>query len=522
MNDFLEFDLKDEIMQGLTECGFKLPSPVQKEAIPLVLQGFDLIAQAHTGTGKTAAFGLPIMSKMNYANGVETLVITPTRELAMQISEELYRLGKYMGVKTATVYGGQSYSRQIKQVQSGANIVVATPGRLLDLLDGKKIEISPSFIVLDEADEMLDMGFIDDVKKILSLLKGQSQRLLFSATMPEPIKKIADKFLKNPKLVQITTEEKTNKDISQEYYVVEEQEREIAAIRLIDFYDPKRAIIFCRMKKEADILANNLLARGYPSRALHGDMEQRERELTIKAFKKGDVEILVATDVAARGLDISSVSHVFNYHIPFDAQSYVHRIGRTGRAGKKGLAITLVTPLEFRELQRIKKLVGTSIEHKFIPTSKELSSDLTARLISDIKLQETDERAADIIKKMQEELSTQELLSKLLSMILSEQNIEGPDKIGLDLHNINKLLQRLSEKDKYKKDKKRPFGRGDRKKGSRSNSPRSEGAKSDKSRSDKSRSDKSRSDKPRSDKPKQDKKQRSKDTNKPRKKQNKF
>ncbi|MCV6608179.1 MAG: DEAD/DEAH box helicase, partial [Campylobacterales bacterium] len=365
--NFEEFELSSEVLKGVKEAGFKEASPIQQQAIPTVLRGVDVVAQAHTGTGKTAAFGLPIMSMMETDNKADVLVITPTRELAMQVSDELYKLGRFAGVRTVTIYGGQSYSRQIDQIKRGASIIVATPGRLLDLLESGRIEIDPNYVVLDEADEMLDMGFLEDINKIFSHLPEKRQTLLFSATMPEPIKRLSAKILKNPEYIQITERETTNKNISQEYYVVEEKERIDAVIRLMNYYDPEKSIIFCRMKREADDLAHNLTAKGYMAKALHGDMDQRSREDAIRAFKKGAVDTLVATDVAARGLDIQGVTHVFNYHIPFDPESYVHRIGRTGRAGKTGLAITLVTPMEFRELQRIKKIVGTTMEHKFVP-----------------------------------------------------------------------------------------------------------------------------------------------------------
>jgi len=467
MNNFTSLGLESNIIEGLEQMGFKEPSPVQKEAIPLILAGKDLIAQAHTGTGKTAAFGLPLMSKMKALDEIETLIVTPTRELAMQISDELYRLGQYKGIKTVTVYGGQSYSRQIKQIRSGANVLVATPGRLIDLLESKKIQINPSFVVLDEADEMLDMGFLDDIKKILKHTPKSAQKLLFSATMPAPIRKIADQFLNDPALVQITQEETTNKDIAQEYYVVEEREREIATIRLIDYYDPKRAIIFCRMKKETDILANTLLAKGYPSKALHGDMEQHQREQTIKAFKEGIVEILVATDVAARGLDISDVSHVFNYHIPFDPQSYVHRIGRTGRAGKKGVAITLVSPLEFRELQKIKKMVGTDIKHKFIPTYEDVFNDFNTKLTEKIARQKISNEAKSMSEILGRKFDSFELASKLLTMILEETKVDGPDKIGLNMEKINRLVRSFRQ-DLKKRNASRKKGRNFIKKDSQS------------------------------------------------------
>lgn len=442
-NEFVNFNLSPEILKGVEEAGFKKPSPVQRDAIPLVLEGADIVAQAHTGTGKTAAFGLPIMSMMEHGKNVEVLVVAPTRELAMQVSDELFKLGRYAGVKTVTVYGGQSYSRQIGQIEKGASVLVATPGRLIDLLESKKISISPKFVVLDEADEMLDMGFLDDIKKILSFVPNDSQKLLFSATMPPPIRKITNEFLKDPKFIQITERETTNSDISQEYYVVDEREREDAAIRLMDYYDPFKAIIFCRMKREADELSNTLLAKGYPAKALHGDMDQRERESAIRGFKKGAVEILVATDVAARGLDIADVSHVFNYHIPFDPESYVHRIGRTGRAGKKGTAITLVTPMEFRELQRIKKIVGTSIEHKFIPSRQDLKDDLNQKLLTQVENQKIYDKAPELVQALEEEMELSQIAFKLMSMIMDGQKVTGPEKIGLDANNIQRILEKF-------------------------------------------------------------------------------
>ena len=331
---FNEFSLRKELQQAIDNAGFKEPSPIQEEAIPVILDGNDMVGQAHTGTGKTAAFGLPILNMLDMSsNDVQAIVIVPTRELAMQVSDEIYRFGRFLGINTATVYGGQSYTRQIKHIQN-SSIIVATPGRLLDLLRNNQIDINPKFIVLDEADEMLDMGFLDDIKEIFTFMPSDRQTLLFSATMPKAIKDLASRILQNPEFITITKNEVTNSKITQSFYVVEEAERDEALVRLLDYKDPRKAIVFCRMKSEVDRVTTMLISLGYTAKGLHGDMEQRQREETIKAFKK-DLEILVATDVAARGLDVSDVSHVFNYHIPFDSESYVHRIGRTGRAGEK-------------------------------------------------------------------------------------------------------------------------------------------------------------------------------------------
>lgn len=363
---FKDFNFKANLQKSIDDAGFKEPSPIQKDAIPVVLEGKDMVGQAQTGTGKTAAFGLPMINMMKGSSGVEAVVIVPTRELAMQVSDELFRFGKNSGMNTATVYGGQSYSMQLRNIDR-ASIIVATPGRLIDLLKGKKINIKPSFVVLDEADEMLDMGFLDDIKEIFTYLPKERQTLLFSATMPPAIKKLAQNILKEPAFITITKSEMTNSKITQSFYVVDEYERDDALIRLYDFKNPEKSIIFCRTKKEVDRLSTYLVSQGHMAKGLHGDMEQRQREEVIRSFKKGALDVLIATDVAARGLDVNDVSHVFNYHLPFDTESYVHRIGRTGRAGKEGVAISIVTPHEFRMIQKIQKTTGGKMEAKVVP-----------------------------------------------------------------------------------------------------------------------------------------------------------
>jgi len=441
---FEDFDLSEEIKSGIAAAGFKVPSPVQAQAIPVVLEGHDIVAQAHTGTGKTAAFGIPSMSMMDKNSGVALLVIAPTRELATQVSDELYRLGNKANVRTVTVYGGMSAGRQIDLISRGAQVVVATPGRLLDLLkSGRLRDFNPSHVVLDEADEMLDMGFLDDIQEIFTYLPEERQTLLFSATMPEAIKRLAKNILQNPKFITITKSETTNRDIEQQYYVIEEYERDDATVRLIDAQDATKTIIFCRMKKEVDRLATTLISHGYLAKGLHGDMEQRQREEVIKSFRSGKIDMLIATDVAARGLDVSDVSHVFNYHIPFDAESYVHRIGRTGRAGKKGVAITLVTPLEFRELQRIKKTVGTEINHYNIPTLGDVKKANVGKLLDSIKKQHLNDDAAAILNTLEEDMDISQVAFKLISLLIEQQKVAGPERIGIDPAKVAKMLDRL-------------------------------------------------------------------------------
>ncbi|BCD68817.1 DEAD/DEAH box helicase [Nitratiruptor sp. YY09-18] len=437
---FSDFNLKSQIMKAIEQAGFKEPSPIQKEAIPVILVGKDMVGQAHTGTGKTAAFALPILNMLELDGEVEALVIVPTRELATQVSDEIFRLGKYLGIKTATVYGGSSYSRQINHIANAA-VVVATPGRLLDLLKSGKIELNPKFVVLDEADEMLDMGFLDDIKEIFTYLPTNRQTLLFSATMPNEIKELARQILHSPEFISITKKEVTNANIKQFYYVVDERERDEALIRLIDYKNPQKAIVFCRMKVEVDRLADFLNAQGLNARGLHGDMQQRQREETIRAFKKGAADILIATDVAARGLDISDVTHVFNYHIPFDPESYVHRIGRTGRAGKEGVAISLVTPHEFKQLLRIQKAVGSSLINKEIPTSTEVKNKKAKSLMDQILSQEVSPEAVELVNLLEAEVDLSTVAMKLASLVIAQDKEYGKEKIGKSLKEIERLLE---------------------------------------------------------------------------------
>ncbi len=437
---FEAFNFKPQLAKAINYAGFKEPSPVQKEAIPIVLEGRDIVAQAHTGTGKTAAFGLPILNMMTCDGEVEAVVIVPTRELATQVSDELFRFGKNLGINTATVYGGSSYGRQVKHINN-SSIVVATPGRFLDLLNKGMIDINPQFVVLDEADEMLDMGFLDDIKKIFAFLPTSRQTLLFSATMPQQIKDLAQEILYEPAFVTITQKDTTNKDITQHYYVVEERERDDALMRLMDYQNPTKSIVFCRTKKEVDRLASYISAQGYRAKGLHGDMEQRSREEVIKAFKRGALEVLVATDVAARGLDVRDVSHVFNYHIPFDSESYVHRIGRTGRAGKTGIAISIVTPHEFNSLKKIQKDVGSKLESQVIPTIADVQMQNRDKIIDRIKSQKVTDLAREIVDDLKKEFVDEDIALKLAAMLFSQNDISGSDKIGKSLVEVERLFK---------------------------------------------------------------------------------
>jgi len=467
---FESFGLSENIMKAIKEAGFREPSPVQEQAIPLVLEGHDIVAQAQTGTGKTAAFGLPSMSMIDTrSNRVEILVVTPTRELATQVSDELFTLGRESGVRTVTVYGGSSYSRQIGLIEKGASVVVATPGRLIDLLKNNRLrDFAPKIIVLDEADEMLDMGFLEDIEEIFTYLPKERQTLLFSATMPEPIKKLAGKILKEPKYVSVTPKDHTtNEDIDQQYYVINEYERDSAMVRLLDATDPVKSIVFCRTKKEVDRLSTHLMAIGYTAKGLHGDMEQNQRETTIKAFRSSQLEILVATDVAARGLNVTDISHVFNYHMPFDPESYVHRIGRTGRAGKKGTAITLVTPNEYHSMQRIGKKVGSNLNQKLVPTLGDVNESRLKKVADKILHAQINNDAQKLLNLLTDEMDLAQIALKLISVKLDKNAPQGPDKIGFDKNSLSGIIKRLAEKERSKGNRRYGRNSGGRRGGSR-------------------------------------------------------
>ncbi|HER1376507.1 TPA: DEAD/DEAH box helicase [Streptococcus pyogenes] len=355
---FTEFNLSQDIQSAVVTAGFEKASPIQEMTIPLALEGKDVIGQAQTGTGKTAAFGLPTLNRIRTnENIIQALVIAPTRELAVQSQEELFRFGREKGVKVRSVYGGSSIEKQIKALKSGAHIVVGTPGRLLDLIKRKALILDHvETLILDEADEMLNMGFLEDIEAIISRVPADRQTLLFSATMPAPIKQIGVKFMKDPEHVQIKNKELTNVNVDQYYVRVKEQEKFDTMTRLMDVNQPELSIVFGRTKRRVDEITRGLKLRGFRAEGIHGDLDQNKRLRVIRDFKNDQIDILVATDVAARGLDISGVTHVYNYDITQDPESYVHRIGRTGRAGKSGESITFVSPNEMGYLSMIENL----------------------------------------------------------------------------------------------------------------------------------------------------------------------
>ena len=453
---FKDFNFHKDLFKGVKIAGFREPSPIQQSAIPIIESGSDLVGQAHTGTGKTAAFGLPMMDKIAKGECERALVITPTRELATQVSDELYHLGRFAGIRTLTVYGGVGYGRQIALIHKGVQVVVATPGRLKDLYRKGKIEtFNPEIVVLDEADEMLDMGFLDDIKEIFEYIPQNRQTLLFSATMPEPIKALAEDILYQPEFISVVNdEETTNNVIEQRYYVIEESQRDDAIVKLLENEKTDKCIIFCRMKREVDRLTEHLQALGFNAGGLHGDLEQEEREVIVKGYRRGETKIMVATDVAARGLDVKGVSHVFNYHIPFDPQSYVHRIGRTGRAGKSGQAITLVTTEEFKELQRIQKEVGAQMQLATIKDDTGIDRAGMEYLAEKIRKTSVNPNASELLGYLQE-MNQEVLLKKLLSQLIEGEELHIGTQIGFDQEKVDDMMQEYESEQKETRKKNR-------------------------------------------------------------------
>ncbi|MGB4439951.1 MAG: DEAD/DEAH box helicase [Sedimentibacter sp.] len=363
--------LNDNIQKALQEMGFEDSTQIQQEAIPIILEGHDIIGQSNTGTGKTAAFGIPILEKIDREIKLpQALVLLPTRELAVQVANEFRKIGKYMdGIKTVTVYGGADIRTQITKLKEGAQIIVGTPGRVIDLIDRRVIKLEKLKItVLDEADEMLKMGFREDIELILSKVDHITQKLLFSATIPDDMKKIIKKFLNNPVSIKTLREGITAKEVKQSYFLVKQSDKLEALIRLIDTYTPRLTLVFCNTKVSVDELYEKLSNKGYNCDKIHGDIKQTQRIDTLNRFNNGYIDILIATDVAARGLDIKEVEVVINYEVPSKEDYYVHRIGRTGRAGKEGASFTLVAAKEMKKIESIEKYTKKAIRKRAIPT----------------------------------------------------------------------------------------------------------------------------------------------------------
>ena len=385
--EFTSLNLREELVQAITELGYSEPTPIQSAMIPIMLGGADVIGQAQTGTGKTAAFALPILQNFTQQRHVQALVLAPTRELALQVADSMTEYGKHLNVRVLAVYGGQPYGPQISRLNRGVDVVVGTPGRLLDLIERNALNIKHfRTVVLDEADEMLNKGFIEDVEKILAETPAERQTALFSATLPPRIRSLANRFMRDPQSVHIKRETLTLASTEQRYYLVHEADKTNALTRLFEVEPIKSALIFARTRAETATLANELVVRGIPAEAIHGDLDQNARERVLGRFRSNQLKVLVATDVAARGLDIEDISHVFNYHLPDDAEVYVHRIGRTGRAGRTGVAITLVSPREKRRLREVEALTKQPIQKMEIPTPSEIVKHREGQVVETLKI----------------------------------------------------------------------------------------------------------------------------------------
>lgn len=372
MLNFNELDLKPEILKAIDDMGFETTTPIQEQAIPIALTGQDVIGQAQTGTGKTAAFSIPFLQMITDEPIVQVLILTPTRELCMQVEKEIYKLSKYLRIKSVAIYGGQEIGRQIKSLKEKPQVIVATPGRLMDHMNRKNIKLdSLKFVVLDEADEMLNMGFLEDIETILGVCPEERQTMMFSATMKDEIKAIANKFMKDPEIVRIKAKELTVPSIEQQYFEVPEEDKFKLLCRLLDIHNPELAMVFGRTKRRVDEVTEALQKLGYQAEGLHGDLTQRHRDNVMNKFRNGQINILVCTDVAARGLDISGVTHVFNFDLPQDIDSYVHRIGRTGRAGKEGIALTFVEPREYGHLRSIENTIKRKLTKAKLPSASD-------------------------------------------------------------------------------------------------------------------------------------------------------
>lgn len=440
--------LDERIIRAVTDMGFENMSPIQEAAIPVMMEGKDIIGQAQTGTGKTAAFGIPLLQQVDPDNKhLQAVVLCPTRELAMQAADDIRDFAKYMsGIKVLAVYGGQDISRQIKALSNGVQIVVGTPGRVMDHMRRHTMKLkSVKVLVLDEADEMLDMGFREDIETILQGMPEERQTALFSATMPKPILDITKKYQNDAEFIKMTPREITVAAIEQAYYRVPQKMKEEVLTRLMDYYNPARSLIFCNTKRMVDQLAESLKGKGYLCDGLHGDLSQNQRDTVMNLFRSGRINILIATDVAARGIDVSGVEAVFNYDIPEDIEYYVHRIGRTGRAGKSGKSFTLVGGREMYKLREIEKICHTKIEERHVPNAKEItrvkSSKVFAEVIDIIENGDISSVLEYINQKVEEgEYTAEQLAAGFMKL-----------KMGSDIEELVLFEKKESKRDRYRR-----------------------------------------------------------------------
>ncbi|OEE62950.1 ATP-dependent RNA helicase [Enterovibrio norvegicus FF-33] len=470
VTEFRQLDLSENLLSALDSIGFVSPTPIQAASIPLLLTGADALGKAQTGTGKTAAFSLPVLNKIDLnQHKPQAIVMAPTRELAIQVAAEVKLLGKNIaGLKVLEIYGGASIVDQMRALRSGAHIVVGTPGRVKDLINRERLQLDEvKTFVLDEADEMLKMGFVDDVTWIMEQAPETAQRVLFSATMPPIVKEIVDRFLRDPARIDVAGSNRTVEKVEQQYWVVKGVEKDEAMSRLLETEETDASIVFVRTRQDTERLADWLQARGFKAAALHGDIPQSLRERTVDHIKRGVIDILVATDVVARGLDVPRITHVFNYDIPFDVESYIHRIGRTGRAGRAGKAILLVRTNQIRMLRTIERVTSTRMEEIQLPMRDKVAEARLAALAADLleqKEQESLEAFVGLIEKLQEQIEVD--TATLAAMLLQRQQgkrplfYTGPDPMLSAIERENK--RRESRRDERPRDGSRPERGADR------------------------------------------------------------
>ncbi|KGM46164.1 DEAD/DEAH box helicase [Neobacillus niacini] len=460
MTKFEDLGLSQATLQAVLKMGFEEATPIQSETIPMGLAGKDLIGQAQTGTGKTAAFGIPLVEKIDVTkDAIQGIIIAPTRELAIQVSEELYKIGSGKRVRVLSIYGGQDISRQIRSLKKFPHIIVGTPGRVLDHINRKTMRLDTvNTVILDEADEMLNMGFIEDIESILAATPAERQTLLFSATMPAPIQRMAEKFMKDPQIVRVKTKEMTVPAIEQYYLEVMEKNKFDVLTRLLDIQSPELAIIFGRTKRRVDELSEALTLRGYTAEGIHGDLTQAKRIQVLRKFKEGTIDVLVATDVAARGLDISGVTHVYNFDIPQDPESYVHRIGRTGRAGKSGMALTFITPREKSYLSILERTTKRKMERMTAPTLDE-ALEGQQRAVVDKIVQTIEGNNLQYYKRAANELLEENDASTVIAAVLKMLTKE-PDQTPVKLTEEAPLHSKRDRKPQDRDRRRRDDNRG--------------------------------------------------------------
>ena len=455
---FSDLSLNDSILSALDGMGFVSPTPIQAAAIPHLLEGTDVLGKAQTGTGKTAAFSLPLLNKLDLnQRKPQAIVLAPTRELAIQVAAEMKNLGKNIkGLKVLEIYGGASIVDQMRALKSGAQIIVGTPGRVQDLINRERLHLDEvNTFILDEADEMLNMGFVDDVTAIMEHAPESAQRVLFSATMPPMLKKIVERFLREPVMVDVAGKNHTVDKVQQQFWVVKGVEKDEAMSRLLETEETDASIVFVRTRQDTERLADWLSARGFKAAALHGDIPQSLRERTVDHIKQGVIDILVATDVVARGLDVPRITHVFNYDIPFDVESYIHRIGRTGRAGRKGKAILLVRTNQIRMLRTIERVTKSSMEEIQLPLRDQVAEARLVKLCAELEAEKEHkalDKFAELVEKLQTSLEIDPVT--LAAMLLKRQQGKRPlFYIGKD-----PMLEAI-ERDKQRRKERREGGR---------------------------------------------------------------